>query len=128
MFTKFLFIFILGILVGALSVRMSKNEEIAKLRIALSTGESLIRQTQNVMTAFIERNKEAGILECFTNSDLLNSLAKRNTPGIASVKTERFGPHIEILVPITNDHTAYVTMTDEAYEMLKGENDNVKLL
>ena len=39
--------------------------------------------------------------------------------GKAPIKTERIGKLVEAIVGIGNDHVAYITLTEEAYEELK---------
>jgi hypothetical protein len=73
----YLFIFILGLLIGALAVTNEKNEEINRLTLALAAGDAIVREVQKTMTAFIERNKEAGILKYFTVDELMAELATR---------------------------------------------------
>lgn len=73
----YLFIFSLGLIIGALFVRKAKNEEIAKLRITLAAGDAIVRQVQKTMAAFIERNKKAGILKYFTVDELVEEIGTR---------------------------------------------------
>lgn len=59
-----------------------------------------------------------------TNIELLAKLinqervANKGTLHDAPVKTERFGKHYSVLIGIGKDHTAEITLTDDALEAL----------
>lgn len=46
----------------------------------------------------------------------IKDIVLNTTMGDAAPKTERFGKHHEWLIEIDADHTAMLTMDDEAYE------------
>lgn len=58
--------------------------------------------------------------------ELLTQLIADETPGQAPSVTARHGTHYEFLIAIGNDHTAHVTMTDEAMEALSAIQDDKK--
>jgi len=58
------------------------------------------------------------MLSKYSDIELLKELVTRNGKSEAPVKTKRYGPHFETLVAVGNDHTAKITMDDEAMEVM----------
>jgi hypothetical protein len=123
MFIQFLFIFVLGLIIGALSMTKAKNEEIARLTNALASGKILIDKTKEVMAGFLERNKEI-IFDCFTDVDLLRVLIKRYSAVGAPTESKRLVPFIEVGLAVDNDHTAYILMTSDTYDIINKEKSD----
>lgn len=65
-----------------------------------------------------------------TNADLVRKLvlqdlkARGGTLGEAPYKTERFGKHYSVLIGIGKDHTAELTLNEDALQVLLGGDDD----
>lgn len=57
-------------------------------------------------------------LSAYTDIQLLTELVRRNGYGKAPINTSRFSPHSETLIAIGKDHTANISMDNDALRVL----------
>lgn len=53
------------------------------------------------------------------NIELVTELAQINTVGDAPVKTERMGKWNEVVIGISDDHVAYLTLNDDCFKVIQ---------